>query len=298
MTTTRAVPAPGPRPTRLTVSAPDHGQSLLAFLSARLDLSRKAAKRLLDSRSVLVDERRVWMARHVLRTGQVVTVQAPVRAPGPDAAVRVLCRADPYLVVDKPAGLPSNGPHSVETLARRQLRMPALLAVHRLDTDTTGCLLLARDRAAFDLAVPLFRARRVSKAYRVIVAGRWRGGDRTVTEPVDGKPAVTHVHPLAAGAAASLLLARLSTGRTHQIRRHLAALGHPVAGDRVYGTRRTARFPALREVPRQMLHAATLVFEHPGNGRTVRAAAPLPADFNAWVRRLGLRSARGGGRAP
>ena len=259
---------------------------LLAFLAEAFGCSGRAAKRWLDARRVLVNGRRVWMARHPLQPGDRVEMHdAP--APGREAPLPVLYEDPDVLVVDKPAGLLSNGSRSVESRLRTLRGEPALTAAHRLDRDTTGCLLFARSDAAREALINAFRAGRVEKDYEALVAGRADRLPREILRPIEGRSARTRVRVLRAGHRASRLRLRIDTGRTHQIRRHLVDEGCPVLGDRAYGTARSLP-PDLRAVPRPMLHALRLAFPHPVTGVRVEAEAPLPADFRDWLARLGL----------
>ena len=262
---------------------------LLDFLSRRLQLSRRKAKDLLDSRNEFVNERRIWMARHTLAAGdQVAALLSTPLAPGSAPAALPLLLADEHLLaIDKPAGLAANGPDSAESRLQAERADPAIRAVHRLDRDTSGCLLFARSAEAFDRMVALFREHAVSKIYQVLATGRLEGSD-TIRRPLEGLPAVTSFAVLAANALASHLRVKIETGRTHQIRKHLSALGHPVVGDRSYGTARAVPEP-LRAVSRQMLHAARISFRHPFTGEQVDVTAPLPRDFRAMLDRLRLR---------
>jgi RluA family pseudouridine synthase len=230
------------------------------------------------------------MAHHALRPGD--TVLLPADAPAQGAAApeepRVLYRDASYLVADKPAGILANGPRSLEEDWRLRLNLPGLRAAHRLDRDTSGCLLLAMDEEAFAQAVRLFAARAVIKTYRAIVAGRLNGGTAVIRRPLDGQEAVTRAREISGSTVASHVEIRIETGRTHQIRKHLAGLGHPVLGDPLYaGDRRyDARALAL---PRQMLHASNLEFPHLADGRRIRVHAPLPLEFRQALRAFGLR---------
>lgn len=264
------------------------GSALQDFLSQFLGLSRNKAKALLDSRQVFVNGRRIWMTRHTLRPGD--TVELPVQPGGtpPPAPIPVLFSNRDYVVAGKPPGRLANGPGSLETDLRKELGIESLQAVHRLDRDTSGCLLLAKGQEAFDRAVALFKQHRILKLYQVIVAGRLRGPEQTIDKPLENEPAVTHLQVLDSTPLASHVKARIETGRTHQIRKHLESIGHPVLGDKTYGTRQ-ALPPELRHIERQMLHAATLQFESPYDGETIRVTAPLPKDFAACLRKLGLK---------
>ena len=278
---------PEPQPQRFTVPPSAAGQTLIDFLGRSLNLSRRQTKALIDTRSVWVDDRRVWMARHPLRAGNRIEITSGGAAAMPRAPIEVLYRDDHYIIADKPPGLLADGPHSVESRLRRRLALPGLSAVHRLDRDTSGCLLLAVDRESFEKMIPLFRARAVRKTYRVLVSGRLPSRTQTLKRPVGGRQAITHLRPLDANRRASHVEVTIETGRTHQIRRHLVSIGHPVIGDRHYATRLPSSDPA-RHTGRQMLHACGLEFVQPITGRTVRARSPLPRDFRAALKRLNL----------
>jgi len=274
------------RQSTLIVTAAEAGTALQELLAQRLKISRRAAKSLIDTRNVWVNRRRVWMAHHLLRPGDQVLapVYADMERQNQEIKIRTLVEDANFLVVDKPAGFMSVGDGSVEELLRRQLQNPALRAIHRLDRDTTGCLLIARTPAVFDDAVSEFKKRHVRKAYNAIIVGRFPQPVSTITEELDGARAVTHLRLLSSCDDASFIALRIETGRTHQIRKHLASLRHPVLGDREYGLK-FARDPRLIEVPRQMLHAVEIEMPNPVVlGETIRAHSPLPADFRRCLK--------------
>jgi 23S rRNA pseudouridine1911/1915/1917 synthase len=289
----------------LTVGRPDSGKSLLDYLATRLGLSRRAAKAIIDGRSVWVNRRCVWIAHHALKTGDLVEVPKGINGlkgfngvkgsngvKGPNetkAHIRVLVELKDFVVADKPAGLLSNGgAGSVEAILREQLGEPNLQAVHRLDRDTSGCLLFARSYAAYLAAVEVFKTHRVRKEYRAIVVGKFPYVHQRIDAPLDGQPAVSHVLREVAGPDASFLKVRIDTGRTNQIRRHLASVRFPIVGDRTFGLKH-ARDPRLMAVPRQMLHAAALELPDPVvKGGTIKAHSPLPADFRATLKLFGM----------
>ena len=195
------------------------------------------------------------------------------------------------LAINKPAGVASHGGSGIgfgviETL--RALRPgEELELVHRLDRDTSGCLLVARTATAFERAVAVFKTRRVKKLYDVLVVGRLVQPVSTIDTPLDGQPARTHVRRLTANEDVTFARVRIETGRTHQIRLHLASVRHPVVGDRLHGLKLT-RDPRLMRVPRQMLHATELELDDPmGSGR-LHAHSPLPADFRRCLQMFGL----------
>ena len=255
--------------------------TLQEFIAAKLSISKRAAKNLLDDRKVWVNRRCIWMAHHALRQGDTIELAAGVKPEQQKAPpkIRAFVEDDFYIIVDKPSGVLSVGEDSMEELLRAQTGLQGLQAVHRLDRDTTGCLLFAKNVAAFDAAVAIFRTRRVTKLYQVIVWGRYARKASTVTDELDGDRAVSHLQREASSADASFLKVRIETGRTHQIRRHLSSIRHPVLGDREHGVK-FARDPRLLTVPRQMLHACGIEMPHPMvPGGTLKAHSPLPADF-------------------
>ena len=298
----------------LTVSKPDP-KILQDFLALKFALSRRTAKAMIDGRSVWVNRKCVWIARFALRTGDTVEIPSQVvkgamrqgvenrcrcRKDGGDSAlglhlgstprhVRVLWSNENYLICDKPAGLVScDDPKSVETILREQEKVPTLEAVHRLDRDTTGCLLFAKNHAALVAAVEVFKTHKVSKVYHAIAAGSFKFAHQVVDTPLDGQPAVSRVTREAVSADASFLRIRIETGRTNQIRRHLASIRYPIVGDRVFGLK-NVRDPRLMQVPRQMLHASTLTLPDPLMPHAeIKAHAPLPADFRAALRLFGM----------
>ena len=292
--------------TSLAVNKPDP-KVLQDFLASRFALSRRTAKAMIDGRSVWVNRKCVWIARFALNTGDLVEVPSQVVkgavrqskktiavAEGRETGdgrrhVRVLWQNENYLVCDKPAGLVScDDPKSVETLLREQEGVPTLEAVHCLDRDTTGCLMFAKNHAARLAAVEVFKTHKVSKTYNAVVAGSFRFAHQVIDTPLDGQPAVSKVAREAAGADASLLRIRIETGRTNQIRRHLASVRYPIIGDRVFGLK-NVRDTRLMQVPRQMLHASTLALPDPLDPHAeIRVHSPLPADFRATLRLFGM----------
>jgi 23S rRNA pseudouridine1911/1915/1917 synthase len=241
-----------------------------------------------------------------VQPGEAVTVEAvqePERAPVPPARFAVAFEDEHLLVVDKPAGVvvhPGTGHEEgtlVQALAGRVAgggdgARPGV--VHRLDRDTSGLLVLARTEQAHFALSELIRRRAITREYLAAVAGRPRartgtidaplGRDRRVrtrmsTDTDDPRDAVTHFEIVEALPDASILRVRLETGRTHQIRAHLLAIGHPVLGDPEYGR------PAAG-LRRQFLHARRLAFTHPVTGEPIDLESPLPDDLQAALARL------------
>lgn len=259
------------------------------FLAAKLELSRRGAKDIIDQRRAWVNKKCVWMARYQLKTGDTVETSKAIPKAPVKFHVRVLWSDESYLVCDKPAGVVScDDPKSVETLLRTQENIPTLEAVHRLDRDTTGCLMFAKNHAAKIAAVEVFKTHKVSKVYHAISVGKFPFPHQIIDAPLDNQPAVSKVTREGVGDEASFLRVRIETGRTNQIRRHLASVRAPVVGDRVFGLK-NARDPRLMQVPRQMLHASTLELPNPLEPKTeIKVHSPLPADFRATLKLFGM----------
>jgi 23S rRNA pseudouridine1911/1915/1917 synthase len=284
------------------------------------EFSRSRLQRWIESGQVRVDgqQRR---PRDKVSVGQVIEVDAPLESLGdcvPQAIpLTLIFEDDQILVIDKPAGLvvhPAAG-HRDGTLQNALLSYaPGLAAVpragivHRLDKDTTGLLVVAKTLRAHGSLVAQLQSRRVHREYRALAIGEVIAGGR-IDAPVGrhptqrtrmavvsyGRPATTHYRVRERFAGHSLLDVTLETGRTHQIRVHMAHLGHPLVGDRLYGGRPhppRGASPALVDVlqgfSRQALHALCLGLEHPTLGVEMRWEAPLPDDLVALLE--GLRS--------
>ena len=293
-----------PRELELTVGPGEAGERLDVFLAATAG-SRAAAQRLIDAGCVLVDGR-VRVKRHAVRAGERIDVRLPDAVPAaeaPPARFGVVYEDESLVVVDKPAGVvvhPAPGHASgtlVQALAGRVAggedpQRPGV--VHRLDRDTSGLLVLARTETAHAALKAALADRAITREYLALVEGRPGarsgtidaplGRDRRVrtrmsTDAEDPRPAVTHFAIERALPESTLLRVRLETGRTHQIRAHLLAIGHPVAGDPDYGRR------GLYGLARQFLHARRLAFAHPVTGEPLDLRSPLPDDLAAALQR-------------
>jgi 23S rRNA pseudouridine1911/1915/1917 synthase len=284
----------------LVVSREAGGERLDRFVAEHSPVgSRAAAARLIDAGGVVVDGE-VRPRAHRVAAGAVVrlTVPEPEQAPLPDEDVEVVHADDRLLVVVKPAGLlvhavPGHtGPTLAAALAGRAGGGPPGRAgiVHRLDRDTSGLLLVARDEETLRRLQAQLRRRRIRRTYTALVRGRppsragrieaaigrdRRDPTRQSLDTDHPREAVTRFELVEALPERSLLRVMLETGRTHQIRVHLAAIGHPVVADPVYG-----HGPELG-LERQFLHASELRFTHPFTGEELELSAPLPAELEA-----------------
>jgi 23S rRNA pseudouridine955/2504/2580 synthase len=229
-----------------------------------------------------------------VREAEPVVPGAPPRVP--PGLIRAVERAiihedERLLVLDKPAGLAVHGGSGLSFGVIEALRAsrPAetLELCHRLDRDTSGCLLIARRGAALRTLHALLRQGSVQKKYLTLLSGRWKlGRERTVKVDERGKEALTEFKPVQHyGSRATLMEVTLRTGRTHQIRVHAAWCGHPVLGDEKYGAEAANAELASLGLHRMFLHAHSLAFSWPGGGAE-SFSAPLPAELHAVLDRL------------
>ena len=304
--------------TIVTVDDADDDRRLDNFLLSRLrGVPRSRVYRMIRGGEVRVNKGRARPDRR-LAAGDQVRIP-PVRTaarPARNAACggrnsgwieqRVLYEDRDLLIIDKPSGLAVHGGSGINAGAIELLRSSRgeradLGLVHRLDRDTSGCLLVAKRRPALRYLHGLFREGKVQKRYTALLVGAWKGGNRLVDEPLSttrrrggerhvsvdpgGKPARSRFIPERVCGPAQLTTVELDTGRTHQIRVHAACIGHPVAGDARYGA---ADDPIVRDfgLQRLFLHASSLAFDSMNGERVIRADAPLDPDLEAVLRRL------------
>jgi len=298
------------RATLLEVGEEGDAQRIDNYLLRRLKgVPKSHVYRVLRSGEVRVNSGRV-KPDYRLRVGDKVRVP-PVRLPSATArpaprplALPVIYEDDALLVVDKPSGVAVHGGSGVsygviESLRAQQPKAKLLELAHRLDRDTSGLLIIAKKRSALVELHRMLREGEAEKMYLALVKGEWSGGARELRERLHkyvtaggerrvavhgaGQAAVTRVRPIAASATCSLLELRLMTGRTHQIRVHLAHAGHPVLGDDKYGDAELNRMLARQGVKRLLLHARRLAFAHPLTHAPLRLEAPLPSDMRRYA---------------
>ncbi|HEX7838213.1 MAG TPA: RluA family pseudouridine synthase [Kofleriaceae bacterium] len=273
--------------TRFEVAADETGLRLDQVVPRHVGLSRRKARAVIDVGGVFVDRARVKVAGRPVRAGQVIEVHvggAIERSQAPPAP-EIVFADDHVIVADKPAGLvtaPTPESDRGDLLDQLARRYGEVYLVHRLDLPTSGLLVFARTREANKRLGDAFVRHDVDREYRAVAVGEAK--PETVDRPIHGKRAVTHVGVLEPLAGATLVSARLETGRSHQIRIHLAGLGHPVAGDHQHGGELARTF--VPRAPRLALHAAVLGFTHPASGERVRFERALPADLASWIARL------------
>ncbi|HVE51501.1 MAG TPA: RluA family pseudouridine synthase [Casimicrobiaceae bacterium] len=313
---------------RVQVDENAAGQRIDNFLARMMKgVPKSHVYRILRSGEVRLNGKRVGPDARLavgdtVRVPPVRTASAPATLSGSAARVRVRSLAivhedDDFLAVDKPPGLAVHGGSGIsagliESLRAARPEARFLELVHRLDRDTSGLLLVAKRRPALTALHAMFRDGAIDKRYRLLVRGRWRDEKRTVKLPLHryatregerrvrvdddlGRAAATTFRRLQAwplrDPPLALLEAELLTGRTHQIRVHLAHLGFPLAGDEKYGDFAWNRELAKRGLKRMFLHAAVLAFAHPTAGTPVVLEAALPPDLAGFLNTLASESA-------
>ena len=299
-------------PYRFTITMEDQGKRLDVLLAEILPLTRSAAQSLMENGAVLLNGKSV-AKNYRLRGGEDVEVQIPDATPceatAQDIPLDIVYEDEYLLVVNKPKGMvvhPAAG-HADGTLVNALLAhcgnslsgingvmRPGI--VHRIDKDTSGLLIVAKNDMAHQGLAEQIKVHSFTRIYEAVIVGRLKEQEGTVDAPIgrhpvdrkkmavtqkNSKPAVTHYRVLAEYPGYSHVQLKLETGRTHQIRVHMASLGHPVAGDTVYGSKKP--FSGFEG---QCLHAKEIGFVHPVLGKELYFTSDLPPYFGAFLEEL------------
>jgi 23S rRNA pseudouridine955/2504/2580 synthase len=298
---------------RVRVNPEQAGQRIDNFLITYLKgVPRSHVYRILRSGEVRVNKGRVKPSYRLLRNDEIripplrIRRLAALAIPDHVPAVleeAVLLEDDDLIVLNKPASIAVHGGSGltfgvIEALRQARPHAPILELVHRLDRDTSGCLLIAKSRTALGELHALLRTGGLSKHYTALLAHPWQGGARAVSAPVarggkiggivhaEGKQAKSLFRPLRRFEQATLMEVRIATGRMHQIRLHAAHIGHPVAGDKRYGDPEFNRHMRACGLRRLFLHAARLSFQMPRSGRRYIVQAPLDSSLRKVLSKL------------
>jgi 23S rRNA pseudouridine1911/1915/1917 synthase len=312
---------PAPRVTadvrNLPVAKEDGAKRLDLFVSEKAGITRSQAQRLIREGLVLVSGEK-QTPNHKIRLTAIVEMTNEDRSGDsliPEALPLNILYMDDYIaVVDKPAGLvvyPAAG-HTSGTMMNALAHYAPKLAsiggplrpgvVHRLDKDTSGTMVVALEDGAYYNLVGQFRGRTIKRKYIALVSGTLKDDEGEInlaigrsnsdrkkmsTKSKRGKEAVTRWKVLQRLNKATLIEAILGTGRTHQIRVHFSATGHPLLGDETYGKKTHVEIKSKKiMIPRHMLHAESLEFTHPHTGKLMRFSSPMPDDMKECIRRL------------
>jgi RluA family pseudouridine synthase len=269
---------------RITVKKP---RTLIDLVSQFTD-SRKRAKKVIDEGLCSVNGIKELFYKKQLKPRNIVRFTIPdLLFKRPE--IEILFEDEYLLVVNKPPFINSNrNAPNVEMILRKRFKNAR--AVHRLDKQTTGALIVAKSKEVFELFIENFRRREIKKNYLVLTTGNLREKSGKITTPIDGKEAISIYRVIKHTGKTDLLEVEILTGRKHQIRKHFAFLSHPVVGEFIYWKR---KFPEEIHLfaPRIMLHAERLVFKHPVKGKKIEIKAPLLEDFKNYIETLeGKRS--------
>jgi 23S rRNA pseudouridine1911/1915/1917 synthase len=299
-----------PRPTTRLLVTPERGNVRLdVFLSSVTSLSRRAARRLIGDGHVHRNGEVIRVQSRTVIFGDVIDVRHPESelgvATAPPRPIEILFEDRHILVASKPAGVLSQpaenqdrersrayDQHVLLALAWRDGRRPFLRLVHRLDRTTSGAILFARSPDALPKLSRAWAQHRIERYYLAIIEGHPKADSFSIDLPIGrdrhhrwrfecrdgGKPSRTEIEVLAKlDDSLSVVGCRLVTGRTHQVRVHLASAGHPVLGDRLYGSNRTDL------ATRPLLHSAALSVPHPDTGEMLRVVCPPPMDITRYL---------------
>jgi 23S rRNA pseudouridine1911/1915/1917 synthase len=304
---------------RFTASAEDAGRRLDLYLASRLpDLSRTRIQELIDDGRVRVSERLAHRAQRVM-AGDIIDIEVlprpPLRAAPEEIPIDVLYEDEDVIAVNKPAGMVVHAGAGATrgTLVNALLHHFGTLStvggnlrpgiVHRLDRGTSGAMIIARNDVAHRVLGEQFRSRAVKKTYIALLHGRLARDTGTIGRPITrdpqhrtrmtarlghGRAAQTDWRVLLRLGSFTLVEAQPRTGRTHQIRAHFVAIGHPLIGDTLYGASRQVRAGgvSLKPLGRVFLHAARLSFAHPRTGASIEVRAPLDAGLHDYLNEL------------
>ncbi|MGH9681845.1 MAG: RluA family pseudouridine synthase [Candidatus Acidiferrales bacterium] len=307
----------------ISAASKDAGRRLDLFLAEHVpELSRTRIQELIREGNVNVDGR-LAKASHRVAAGENIGWKAEPRpalvAAPEDLPLELLLVDDDFVIVNKPAGMVvhAGAGHARGTLVNALLHRLGTLSgaggalrpgiVHRLDKETSGAMVVARNDKAHERLAEQFRSRNVRKVYLALVHGKMPRDSGTITLPISrdprrrtrmtarankGRQARTDWRVIARVNGCTLVEAVLHTGRTHQIRAHFSAIGHPVVGDTLYGAPHALRVGS-RELPplrRNFLHAARIGFSHPSSGAWVEVRAPLPKDLRVYFEQVAAAS--------
>ncbi len=261
---------------------------LKEFLAESMGISNNRAKEIIDTRNVFVNDRRIWMAGHILNKGDCVEIKEYTEKKTPPVkSLNILYESGELIAVEKPAGMVSNEKKgSVEDILRRQKSNPKILAAHRLDKQTSGVMLFVKSRAILEKYKNIWKEHKVKKIYLAVCLGEARFESKQVDLLIENRLALSCFEKISSGNGLTFFKVTIDTGRKHQIRIHAASMGYPVVGDSEYGNK-TVKNELARAASRQMLHAYELVF--PEDGREISVKCEMPDDIKFFAEKAGFK---------
>ena len=262
------------------------GLRLFVVIADELSVSKKQSQFWIDSKLVLVNKKRVWIKKHPVNEGDFIEILSLNNTLKLPKKIPIVWQDSYYIIINKPPGLITNAAkNSIEESLRIQEGNLNIVAVHRLDKETSGCLIFAKSSKNKNKAIPLFKEKKIIKIYRAITIGKFPRIWKEIRTDISGYMATTLVKILDHNKIGSYLEVKIETGRTHQIRKHLAYKRYPVLGDKKYAG--TGNKLSLDQ-PRHMLHAYCLIFNHPFTNERISVKAPIPSDFKKCLNQVKL----------
>lgn len=251
---------------------------LKTFISENLNISRSKAKELIDSKQIFVNNQRVWIATYKLKKGDIIDVPDVIEM---DKTYNVdIIYEDKYVVaINKPSGLIVDEKNSdFENVLKNAVNCPELRVIHRLDKETTGGLLFAKNNDIFEEFKNLWEEKKVTKIYFAICLNETDFDRKVVKKKIDGKEAESFLETIAISEGLSCFKIITKTGRKHQIRKHLADIGYPILGDKLYGPK-IIKQNKFKKVSGQLLHAYQLSYICPWEKKEIIIKADFPDAF-------------------
>jgi len=268
---------------KLTV---EQSSNLIDFLSKKLSLSKNKAKQTIDRKCVFVNNQRVWIATYALNKGDVVEY-FPIKKN--TSKIEIIYEDENIIAINKPPGVLSNNSiNSAENQLRKIKKEREIRAIHRLDRDTSGVNLFAKDTETFEKFKEIWNKKQIEKTYLAIVHNEASFTCLSVDKPIEGKKATSLVNLIARNNGFSLLEIIPLTGRKHQIRVHLSSIRHPIVGDKEYSFKNIDN-PYIKAISRQLLHAYKIRFKHPLSGEKIEIKAGIPEDFEEEMKLLNMK---------
>ncbi len=264
----------------------DKDVDLKSFLAQKLKISKNKAKELIDSKTVFVNNRRIWIANHNLKKGDKVEV-IDFSVPKWELKKSIIYEDEFILALQKPPFIETEGKKgSLEDILRKKINSK-IKAIHRLDKETSGVVLFAKDTKVFEKFKKLWENKQVKKHYLAISINEAPFKKKVINIPVEKKYAKSILTVKKAKNGFTLFEVEIKTGRKHQIRIHLSKTGFPIVGDKIYGIKKTDSY-LLKNVKRQLLHAYRISFFHPFLKKKVQITAKPYPDFESFGKSVKL----------
>lgn len=256
---------------------------LKSFIAKNFNISKSKAKNIIDGRQVFVNNKRAWIASYVLNKGDIVEIM-DFNEKKEINEIKIIYEDDYVIAVDKPYGIITDkSNNSFENLIREKLKNESLRAVHRLDKDTSGVLLFAKNDLVFEKFKKLWQEKGVEKIYIAISLNEANFEKKEIKMPIEGKEAISYVEKIAVSDGLTLFKIKTFTGRKHQIRIHLAKNGYPILGDKIYGPN-MIKDEKYKKISRQLLHTFKIIYKCPFKNKQVTLQSEIPEDFYIFKR--------------